>query len=166
VQVKFKKAEIRRRFKPVDRIEFGGRTELTSYAGLVVIDAPFSVAGLRRLRACFPERRNGSVYGTWRVIFFLVVHLMLGFRRISHSAFYWEDSMVRRVVGLSRLPGERAFSRTLSKVSEDEEKGFDRLLASLVTEGLRGARLGQVTLDMRARRRNGRRVQQEEEARA
>ena len=55
--------------------------------------------------------------------------------------------MVRRVVGLSSLPGERAISRTLSKVSEDEEKGFDRLLASLVTEGLRGARLGQVTLD-------------------
>ena len=146
--MKLKKAEIRRRFKPLERIEFGGRTELTPYAGLAVVDALFRAAGLRRrLRACFPERPNGGVYGIWRIVLMLVVHLMLGFRRISHSEFYREDPMVRRVVGLSKLPGERAISRTLASVSEAEEKGFDTLLASMVTEGLERAELGEMTLD-------------------
>ena len=146
--MKFKKADIRRRFKPIERIEFDARAGLTAYAGLVVIDSLFGAVRLReKLRLCFPERPNGSIFSVWRIVLLLIVHLMLGFRRLSHRAYYREDPMVQRVVGLNRIPDERVISRTLSKVSPGEEEGFDRLLSSMVTDGLKRVALSEVTID-------------------
>lgn len=146
--MKFKKSDIRRRFKPLARTEFDSGADLTSYGGLIVVDALFGAVGLReRLRRCFPERPNGGIYSVWRVVLLLVVHVMLGFRRFAHSAFYREDPMVQRVVGLSRIPDERVLSRTLARVSAAEEEGFNKLLAAMSTEALERAGLPEVTID-------------------
>lgn len=146
--MKFKKSDIRRRFKPLARTEFDSGADLTSYAGLIVVDALFGATGLReKLRRCFPERSNGSIYSVWRVVLLLVVHVMLGFRRIAHCAFYREDPMVQRIVGVSRIPDERVISRTLAQVSAAEEDGFDRLLSEMATDALERSNLPEVTVD-------------------
>lgn len=110
--------------------------------------ALFGAARLReKLRHCFPARPNGSAFSVWRVVLSSVVHLMLGFRRLLESADYRKDPLVQRVLGLNTLPGERTLSRTLSKISLVEELQFDELVCELATDGLKRAKLSEVTLD-------------------
>jgi len=44
------------------------------------------------------------MYGLHTVMLLLIVHIMIGFRRLHDVAYYADDPMVARVLGLRRLP--------------------------------------------------------------
>ena len=89
---------------------------LTSFSGLVVFQSLFVWLGLKdRLGRCFSHLGGGSIFGYPVIVLSLVVHLLLGFRRLRDCESYQDDPMVKRLLGLSRLPDVATLSRTLAQ---------------------------------------------------
>ena len=121
---------------------------LTSFAGLVVFQGLFARLGLKeRLGRCFSHLGGGSIFGYPVIVLSLVVHLLLGFRRLRECESYEDDPMIKRLLGLSRLPDVATLSRTLAQADRWSVEKFRALLWELVVERLRLLRLVRVTLD-------------------
>jgi hypothetical protein len=50
------------------------------------------------------------------VILLLIVHLLLGFRRLRELDYYRDDPIVLRLMGLRRLPDVATISRALLQI--------------------------------------------------
>lgn len=121
---------------------------LTSFAGLVVFQKLFAALRLReRLRACFRHSTVTPMFGPARIMLVLIVHCLLGYRCLRELRFYRDDPMVRRVVGLKRLPDVATISRTLAQLDEASVEAVQRLPGELVLERLAAVRPPLVTLD-------------------
>lgn len=93
--------------------------QLTSFAGLVIFQVLFKRIDLKnQLRRCFKHQRSRQ-FGFAHVVFILIVHLLLGFRRLRDIEYYSDDPIVKRVVGMDILPSVSAMSRHLSEVDDD-----------------------------------------------
>ena len=78
---------------------------LTSFSGLVLFQSLFVRLDLKeRLRSCFNHITGGAIVGHAAIVFQLVVHLLLGYRELRDSRYYRDDPMVKRLLGLRRLP--------------------------------------------------------------
>lgn len=129
---------------PVVRFE---NKRLTPYAGLVVFQALFhSLRLTSRLAACF-EHLPGRVYGYAKMFLALVVHVLLGFRRLRGLTVYENDPFAARVVGLRQMPSVATLSRTLAKADERSTEKVRALGREFVLDRLRADRVGTVTLD-------------------
>jgi len=121
---------------------------LTSFSGLVVVQALFSRLQLKeRLRACFRQQVGRPIYGQARIVLQLVVHLLLGYRELRDSRYYRDDPLVKRVLGLNRLPDVATISRTLAQADEQSVKNLRRTVRELVLERLKELALWRVSLD-------------------
>jgi len=121
--------------------------QLTSFAGLVIFQSLFRRLQLKeRLRCCFRHQR-GRQFGFASVVFVLIVHLLLGFRRLRDLEYYADDPLVKRVVGMDILPGISAMSRYLSAADEESVVRLRRLNGALVTDRLNTLQLPRVTVD-------------------
>jgi hypothetical protein len=140
------KAEIHANYHKIPRLQFSGEQKLTSYAGLVIFQALFAKLQFKsRLQSCF-EHLSGA-YGHGAIVMLLVVHLLLGFRRLRGLDYYRDDPLVARVVGLRQLPDVATVSRTLSTT---DAKGVENLRTAsreLVLDRLRAEDFSRVTLD-------------------
>lgn len=76
-----------------------------------------------------------------------MVHLLIGYRRLQELRFYEDDPMVKRVLGLKRLPDVATVSRTLDGVDQRAVKAQRELSRSLVLARLKELALPRVTLD-------------------
>lgn len=133
---------------PAIRFEDQEDASLTSFAGLVIFQALFRRMQLRgRLRKCFGHLLVGSSYGFWRIFLWLVVHLLLGYRRLRDRDYYAEDPLLLRVLGLTRLPDTGTISRMLAKVDEQAVERLRELSRQIVLERLLAEGLARVTLD-------------------
>lgn len=133
---------------PAIRFEDQGDARLTSFAGLVMFQALFQRLEMtRRLMKCFGHLSVGSIYGLWRIFLWLVVHLILGYRKLRDRDYYAEDPLLLRVLGLARLPDTATISRMLAKVDEKAVDQLRRLSREMVLERLLAERLARVTLD-------------------
>jgi hypothetical protein len=77
----------------------------------------------------------------------LMVHLVLGFRRLREIDYYRDDPLVLRLLGLRKFPDFSTVSRALSQM---EIEGVDKLRAlscSLAVEGLQREQFARLTLD-------------------
>mgnify|MGYP005856807067 CR=1 FL=1 len=120
---------------------------LTSFAGLVIFQALFKRLNLlNRLRGCFKHQQDRQ-FGFARVMLVLIVHLLLGFRRLRDIEYYADDPIVKRVVGLDILPGVSAISRHLSTLDGDSIADLQRLNSTLVMDRLGALQMPRVTLD-------------------
>jgi len=121
--------------------------QLTSYAGLVIFQALFKCLDLRnRLCACF-SHRQARQYGFGQVVLVLVVHLLLGFRRLRDIDYYADDALVKRVLGVARLPSVASISRHLAAIDEAGVANVQALNTALVTDRLAALQLPRITLD-------------------
>jgi hypothetical protein len=77
----------------------------------------------------------------------LIVHLMLGFRRLRDADSYRRDPLVRQVVGLRRLPDVSTISRSLNAQSPTHVERAISGNRDLVLEGLQAFPLSRYTLD-------------------
>ena len=172
--MKSSKAEIHAKFHKIPRVRFCEERRLTSYSGLVVFQALFRAMRLRaRIRGCFRHLGEARVFGPASVMVLLVVHIILGFRRLRGLDYYRDDPLVERVCGVRRLPDVATVSRTLASCDDESVENLRELtrgdghrpvagvLPRHPDRGLR--RLGPV--HRRPRRGHRGRLQQEEEGR-
>ena len=140
------RARIRGKFHRIPRLRFGGRQNLTSFAGLVLFQALFGVLRLReRLRDAVG--RSTGVYGLTVVFLLLVVHLLVGFRRLRGLNYYSDDPLVARILGLRRLPSLSTVSRTLARATVKQIAGVRHLTRDLVLDRLVHQAPRRITLD-------------------
>jgi hypothetical protein len=121
--------------------------KLTSFSGLVVVQALFEHLGLRqRLQRVFRSPERGG-YRSWRVFLLLIVHVMLGFRRLRDGETYRHDPLVKHVVGVKQLPNVSTVSRRLASVTDGSVRRAHDENRTLVLEGLAQAGFSRFTLD-------------------
>ena len=145
--MKFSKAAIHRKTHRIPVIKFEDQ-RLTSFAGLVVFQALFSHIGLKQqLSGCFRHLGVSPIFGHGVIVLLLIVHLLLGYRRLQDMRYYQDDPMVRRLLGLERLPDVATVSRTLAGADERSVTQLRQLNRKRVLDQLRRLQLARITLD-------------------
>jgi hypothetical protein len=147
VRMKCSKAAIHRKTHRIPEIKFENQ-RLTSFAGLVVYQSLFSRIGLKQqLAGCFRHLTVSPIFGHGVVVLLLIVHLLLGYRRLQDMPYYQDDPMVCRLLGLKRLPDVATVSRTLAGLDEASVANLRRLLRQRVLDQLGELGLARITLD-------------------
>lgn len=122
--------------------------KLTSFAGLTVFQQLFDVLSLKQtLRRCFQHRAVSTIFGDGTIVLLLVIHMLLGYRELRHMKFYDNDPMVKRVLGLKRLPDVSTVSRCLSSMDDKSICLFQQAISESVITRLASLSLARVTLD-------------------
>lgn len=145
--MKPRKREIQSRVHKMPLLSFVDQT-LTSFAGLIIFQPLLSMLELKkRLRFCFSHLNSGSIFGHHFVMLLLVVHLILGFRRLRDVEYYRDDPMVKRILGLNKLPDVATISRVLADADQLSVTKVRELCRRLVLERLMKLGLARITLD-------------------
>ena len=145
--MKSSKAQIEVKFHKIPVIQFEDQ-KLSSFSGLLIFQALFKKINLkRRLKYCFSHLKVSPIFGRHLIVMLLVVHLILGFRRLREIDYYRDDPLVLRLMGLRRLPDVSTVSRALSEMSTREVDKVRNLSRTLVIEGLSREKLSRLTLD-------------------
>ena len=77
----------------------------------------------------------------------LIVHLLLGYRRLRDVSYYQDDPMVKRLLGLNQLPDPSTVSRALSDLDGMSIDRVRELCRNLVIERLKKVAIYRLTLD-------------------
>jgi hypothetical protein len=145
--VKVAKADIYRQVSSLPALKFEDQ-QLTAFAGLVVFQKLFETCQLRaRLQGACAHLEARHYYSFSTILQCLIVHLVLGYRQLRESAFYREDPLVKRVLGLKSLPSVPTVSRMLSEFDHRSVAAQQTVSRDLVLERLEKAALRTVTLD-------------------
>jgi hypothetical protein len=145
--MKHSRSEVHCKTRKIPALHFEDHA-LTSFAGLVIFQGLFARLGLKeRLNRCFSHLACGSIFGYHVIMLSLVVHLLLGYRRLRECESYEDDPMVKRLLGLSRLPDVATLSRALAQADQRSVEKFRALVWELVVERLRQLKLARLTLD-------------------
>lgn len=145
--MKCSKTAIHRKTHGIPQLQFEDQN-LTSFAGLVVFQSLFRELNLKaQLNHCFRHLPGGVIYGQGLVMMVLIIHLLLGYRRLQDMRFYRDDPMILRLLGVSKVPDVATVSRTLSGMdsrSVEQVRAFIRqqVLGQIETLGL-----ARITLD-------------------
>lgn len=145
--MKSRKAQIYSRSHKIPNLKFKSNG-LTSFGGLVVFMALFqSLLFRNRLKACF-DHLGATHYGFHTIMMILIVHKIIGFRRLRELDCYRDDPLVKHVLGLRKFPDVATISRHLAQMDRQSfEKTLD-LNKELVFERMVKEELTTVTLDL------------------
>ena len=145
--MKLSKAEVRGKATLGMELRFETQN-LTSYSGLILFQHFFSLVGIKeRLWRCFRHVKANPIYAHHVMVMLLVVHLIVGHRRLRDLDYYRDDELVKRVLGLKRLPDVSTVSRSLSSADERSVGNVRAESTTMVIERLVAERLASVTLD-------------------
>ena len=145
--MKSRRSAVRRQAHALPEVKFE-KQALTSYAGLVLFMQFFTVLGFKpRLRQCFRHQSAGKIHSPATIFLQLVVHLLLGFRELRDSRAYRDDPLVKRILGLNRLPDVATISRMLKDADEQSVENLRRLLRDMLFGRLAKMGLTRITLD-------------------
>ena len=146
-QVKSSKAQIQAKYHKIPAIRFEDQ-KLTSFSGLLIFQVLFRRLNLKqRLYQCFPNGKVSPIFGRHLVVLLLIVHLIVGFRRLREVDYYRDDPLVLRLMGLRKLPDVSTISRSLSKIEYKEIEKGRALSRTMVIEGLKRENLPRLTFD-------------------
>ena len=123
---------------------------MTSFGGLVVFQKLFEVLDLsRHLKICGQrlDRKTSRFYNYGTVLQCMIVHLLLGYRKLRDMDFYRDDPLVQQVLGLKRLPSVPTLSRMLGEFDEQSIDAQRDLNRNLVLSRLADEKTVRVTLD-------------------
>jgi hypothetical protein len=122
--------------------------QLTSFSGIVIFQALFSKLDLKsRLSSCFKHMKVSSIFGNGLIMLLLIMHLLLGFRRLRDIEYYNDDPMVKRVLGLKIIPNVSTISRSLAVYDEQSIHNIRLLSQKIVFDRLSEEKLPRITLD-------------------
>lgn len=145
--MKHRKSSIHRKFHSLPKLRFK-EIALTSFAGLILYQKLFKRIDLKsKLRQCFQHLKVNPTYGAPVVFLQLIIHVLLGFRQLRHQAYYQDDPMVKRVLGLTQLPDVSTVTRSLASLDARSIANLHNLLRQLVVNRLRHLALDSITLD-------------------
>jgi Transposase DDE domain group 1 len=132
----------------IPEVQFEEDQQLTSFAGLLIFVQLFERLGLRdRLRGCFEHLRINSIYGHGTVAMVLIVHLLLGYRKLQELRYYSDDPLVKRVLALKQLPDVATVSRIMTTTDKKSVEQMRALNRSMVSDRLAQTSLARVTAD-------------------
>ena len=145
--MKSSKAQIMSKFHKIPEIRFEDQ-QITSFSGLLIFQLFFSKIKLKQqLKNCFSHLKVSPIFGRHLVVLLLIVHLLLGFRRLREIDYYRDDPIVLRLMGLRKLPDVSTISRALAQTDNQSVKKIRILSRSLVMQGLVREQLPRLTLD-------------------
>jgi len=145
--VKSSKAQITAKFHKIPTIRFEDQ-KLTSFSGLMIFQLLFKRINLKqRLKQCFAHLKISPIFGRHLIVMLIIVHLLIGFRRLREVDYYRDDPIVLRLMGLRKLPDVSTISRALSQMEKEGVENVRQLSRSLVIEGLLREQLPRLTLD-------------------
>ena len=145
--MKSSKAEIQAKYHKIPVIRFEDQ-RLTSFSGLLIFQVFIGRMNLKeRLKKCFCHLKVSPIFGRHLVVLLLIVHLLLGFRRLREVDYYRDDPLVLRLMGLRKLPDVSTISRALSQMESEGMEKVRQLCRSMVIEGLKRECLPRLTLD-------------------
>ena len=145
--MKSSKAQIQTKYHKIPAIRFEDQ-RLTSFSGLLIFQSLFIRMKLKkRLKTCFNHLKISPIFGRHLVVLLLIVHLLIGFRRLREVDYYRDDPLVLRLLGLRKIPDVSTISRALSQMESEEVEKLRELSRSLVIEGLKREQLPRLTLD-------------------
>ena len=145
--MKSSKAQITAKFHKIPTIRFEDQ-RLTSFSGLLIFQLLFKRINLKqRLKQCFAHLKVSPIFGRHLIVMLIIVHLLIGFRRLREIDYYRDDPIVLRLMGLRKLPDVSTISRALSQMEKEDVENVRQLSRSLVIEGLLREQLPRLTLD-------------------
>jgi Transposase DDE domain group 1 len=145
--MKLSRSQVRRKISSLPVLRFEDQ-KLTSFSGLLLFQLLFSRLQLKeRLRRCFPSLPSSPAYDLATIVLGLILHLLLGFRQLRDAAYYRDDPMVHRVLGLNRLPDVATVSRILASADSDAVACLRQFGRQLILERLASLNLRRITLD-------------------
>jgi hypothetical protein len=145
--VKSSKAQIEAKFHKIPVIRFEDQ-KLTSFSGLLIFQLLFKRLNLKqRLKKCFNHLKVSPVFGRHLVVLLMIIHILLGFRRLREVDYYRDDPLVHRLMGLRKLPDVSTISRALSQMEPDGVRNVRNLSRSIVIEGLQREDFARITMD-------------------
>ena len=145
--MKSSKAQIQAKYHKIPTIRFEDQ-RLTSFSGLLIFQVLFRRLKLKqRLYRCFSNEKISPIFGRHLVVLLLIVHMILGFRRLREVDYYRDDPLVLRLMGLRKLPDVSTISRSLSKIEYKEIEKGRIMLRTMVIEGLNRAGFYRLTFD-------------------
>ena len=145
--MKSSKAQIQAKFHKIPVIRFEDQ-KLTSFSGLLIFQVLFRRLNLKqRLYRCFSNEKVSPIFGRHLVVLLLIIHMILGFRRLREVDYYRDDPLVLRLMGLRKLPDVSTISRSLSKIEYKEIERGRVMLRTMVIEGLNRVGLPRLTFD-------------------
>jgi Transposase DDE domain group 1 len=145
--VKSSKVQIMSREHKIPEIRFEDQ-RLTSFAGLVVFQCLFKQLAIKqKLQNCFSHLKVSPIFGHHLIALCLIVHLLLGYRKLRDMDYYRDDPMVKRLLGVTRLPDVSTVSRALSRVDQQSVEKIRQLCRAWVLERLVRTGFARLTLD-------------------
>jgi len=145
--VKVSKTDIYTRQHTVASIRFEDQ-KLTSFSGLVVFQKLFERLDLSgRIKAACAHLDRGRNYRFRTIVELLIVHVLLGCRKLREMDFYRDDPMVKLLLRLKRLPGVATVSRMLAEFDAESVENHQEMNRRVVVERLCNEQLRRVTLD-------------------
>ena len=100
-----------------------------------------------RIRGCFAGEVSKRSYSAACVVETLIIHVLLGYRQLRDVAFYQDDPIVKRVLGLASIPGQSTLSRVLNEINAQAVERLRGLMRELSLERLSEMGLRRITLD-------------------
>jgi hypothetical protein len=135
------------KFHKIPEIRFEDQ-QITSFSGLLIFQLFFSKINLKQqLKKCFSHLTVSPIFGRHLVVLLLIIHLLLGFRRLREVDYYRDDPIVLRLMGLRKLPDVSTISRALAQTDNQSVEKVRILSRSLVIQGLVREQLPRLTLD-------------------
>jgi hypothetical protein len=145
--VKYSKSQIMSRAYKIPALKFEDQN-LTSFAGLIIFQPLMLGLEMKnRLGHCFRHLNLSRIFGPHLITMLLIVHLLLGYRRLRDLTYYQDDPMVKRLLGLNQLPDASTVSRALSSIDDLSIERVRALCRNLVIERLKKIAIYRVTLD-------------------
>ena len=145
--MKSSKAQIHSRVHSIPEMQFDDQ-RLTSCSGLVVFQSLFKALALKwRLQRCFKHIGRPGIYGIHTIVMILVVHILIGHRRLRELAYYKDDPMVLRLLGLRRMPDVSTITRNIGAVDMESCNKTETVIREMVLDRLVESRCARVTLD-------------------
>jgi Transposase DDE domain group 1 len=145
--VKLSKSQVHSNVQSIPELRFEDQ-RLSSFSGCVLLQRLFWKLSLReRLHRCFEHRPERLVVGFPTVVLIMIVHLMLGFRRLRDIERYREDPMVLRALSLRRMPSVSTVCRSLARTDRWSLENVRLLSREYVVSRLEAEKFSRVTLD-------------------
>ena len=145
--MRYNKTQIASRVHKIPELRFEEQG-LTSFAGLVIIQSLFAKLKLKaRLQECFAHLPGNSAFGHHVIVLGLIVHLMLGYRRLRDMDYYRDDLMILRLLGLKKLPDVSTVSRALATMDNKGIMKLRQLCREMLLTRIAALKLARVTMD-------------------
>ena len=94
--MKYSKSQIMSRAYKIPALKFEDQN-LTSFAGLIIFQPLMLGLEMKnRLWHCFRHLNLSRIFGPHLITMLLILHLLLGYRRLRDLTYYQDDPMVKR----------------------------------------------------------------------